>query len=281
MVAVYGLSAQKKDQNSYIKVSDIKYASHHDVDPKFNMLDVYLPKKGSNSPMIIWVHGGEWAFGDKGYVQHKAEYFTSKGYVFVSINYRLSPKAKHPAHVQDVADAITWMHKNARHYSADNTKLFLMGHSEGAHLAALVTTDEKYLKNSGSSVQVVRGVALLDGVAFDIPALMANGADKGRSWCLDTFGKSEASWNEASPVNHIKPGNQTPPFLMAYSGSKNTTEADAIKLSKKLSEANVKNKVLGYPKKNNLSITKDLGEENDKVANEIIVFFHECLNIAK
>src|SRR5687767_4630516 len=96
----------QKNQDSYLVVSNIKYASHPKSDPKLNMLDVYMPKKGSNSPVLIWVHGGAFAYGDKEYVQEKAEYFTNKGYVFISINYRLSPKVVHPTHVQDVSDAI-------------------------------------------------------------------------------------------------------------------------------------------------------------------------------
>src|SRR6188768_3119365 len=94
----------QKNQDSYLMVSNIKYASYPKSDPKLNMLDVYMPKKGSNSPVLIWIHGGAFAYGDKEYVQEKAEYFTKKGYVFISINYRLSPKVTHPTHAQDVSD---------------------------------------------------------------------------------------------------------------------------------------------------------------------------------
>jgi acetyl esterase/lipase len=86
----------KKDEASFLKVMNVRYATHTKSDPKLNMLNVYMPKKGSNSPMVVWVHGGSWAFGDKDNVLNKAEYFTARGYVFVSINYRLSPDVKHP-----------------------------------------------------------------------------------------------------------------------------------------------------------------------------------------
>src|SRR5690349_10527411 len=93
----------QKNQDSYLVVRNIKYATFPKADPKLNMLDIYMPKKGSNSPVLIWIHGGAFAYGDKEYVQEKAEFFTKKGYVFISINYRLSPKVVHPAHVQDVS----------------------------------------------------------------------------------------------------------------------------------------------------------------------------------
>ena len=62
----------QKNQGSYLVVPNIKYASYPKSDPKLNMLDVYMPKKGSNSPILIWVHGGSFAYGDKEYVQEKA-----------------------------------------------------------------------------------------------------------------------------------------------------------------------------------------------------------------
>src|SRR5678815_3507375 len=94
LIGHFALLAQK-NQGSYLVVSNIKYASYPKSDPKLNMLDIYMPKKGSNSPVLIWIHGGAFAYGDKEYVQKKAEYFTNKGYVFISINYRLSPRVVH------------------------------------------------------------------------------------------------------------------------------------------------------------------------------------------
>ena len=154
--------AQKKDETSFLKVLNIRYATHSKSDPKLNMLNVYMPKRGSNSPMVIWVHGGSWAFGDKDNVLHKAEYFTAHGYVFVSINYRLSPDVRHPANAQDVADAVVWLHENAKHYSADPEKIFMIGHSVGADLAAMVSIDEIYLQKSGGSLAMLDGVVLLE-----------------------------------------------------------------------------------------------------------------------
>lgn len=202
------LFAQKKDENSFLKVANVRYATHSKSDPKLNMLNVYMPKKGSNSPMVIWVHGGSLAFGDKDNVLHKAEYFTARGYVFVSINYRQSPAAKHPVNAQDVADALVWVHENAMHYSADPDKMFLIGHSAGAHLAALVSVDEKYLEKSGGSLSMLDGVVLLDGPGYDISLLMKNGGSKMKEWYTDAFGKTKKDWDLASPVNFIKAENK-------------------------------------------------------------------------
>ena len=268
--------AQKKDATSYLRVSNMKYATYPKVDPELNMLDVYIPKKGSNSPVMLWIHGGGWCYGDKENVQQKAEYFTSKGYVFVSINYRLSPKVEHPAHVQDVAAAIMWVHTNARHYSADENKIFLMGHSAGAHLAALVTLNEEYIKTAGGHPGIIKGVILLDGIGYDIPPLMPNAeGEKIEDWYKQAFGNTRTEWEQASPVNYVKPDKSVPPFMIAYVGDREISKIESLALSTRLTEAHVFNKVFQYQKKNSLTINKDLGREDDKVTEDVFRFLQE------
>jgi len=274
-IAPYSIWAQKKDMTSYILVPNIRYASHPKSDPKLNMLDVYMPKKGSNSPVVIWIHGGAFAYGDKEYVQEKAEYFTRKGYVFISINYRLSPKVVHPAHAQDVSDAIVWINKNAVHYSADAGKIFLIGHSAGAHLAALVSIDETYIKNAGGAPGIIQGVVLLDGAGYDIPVLMADAKSRLKEWYTQAFGNSKKEWEQASPNYLIKPGKKIPPFMIAYAGERGASEIEAKMLSKKLTEVQVENKVFFYQKKSHLTISKELGEDNDKTTDDVLRFLLE------
>ncbi len=269
------LLAQKKGETSYFKVADIKY-SQKAKDPRLNSLDIYMPRKGSKSPVIVWIHGGVWTFGDKSDVDSKPEYFTSKGYIFISVNHRLSPDARFPAHVQDVADAMVWIHNNLVDYSGDPSKIFLMGYASGAHLAALVSLNEHLLREAGGSLSMIKGVVLLDGVGFDMVSTMPDAVSKVREWCIDTFGDSPNNWADASPVSYVKAGSIAPPYLIIYAGTKSPTEKDALLLSKKLSEAGIKNKVMNYSKKNNLSINKELGKEEEKVAEDILVFLHEC-----
>lgn len=274
------LFAQKKDEGSFLKVGNVRYATHSKSDPKLNMLNVYMPKKGSNSPMIVWVHGGSLTFGDKDNVSHKAEYFTARGYVFVSINYRLSPGVKHPVNAQDIADALVWLHENAMHYSADPDKMFVIGHSVGAHLAALVSIDEKYLEKSGGSLSMLDGVVLLDGSGYDIPLLMKNAGNKTKEWYTEAFGKTKKDWDQASPVNFIKPENNIPPFMIVYADDEEHSEKQAIILAKKLSDADVKNKVFHYEKKTTASINRELGRETDKPTEDLYRFLQEIHYLA-
>src|SRR5262245_57400817 len=101
-------------------------------------LDVYAPTKGKNLPVVVWIHGGGWQAGDKKEVHHKPQAFADKSFVFVSINYRLLPKATIKQMAQDVAKAIRWVHDHARDYGGDPSTMIVMGHSAGGQLDAMV-----------------------------------------------------------------------------------------------------------------------------------------------
>ncbi len=112
-------------------------------------LDVFAPGKGSNHPIVLWIHGGGWSRGDKRNVDLKPAAFTQEGYVFVSINYRLHPATDFRGQGADIAKAIHWAKDHASDFGGDGKQIILMGHSAGAHLAALVATDESYLQGEG------------------------------------------------------------------------------------------------------------------------------------
>ena len=102
--------------------------------------DVYLPDDRSDAPIIVMIHGGEWASGDKqdsNVAAAKAGYWVAKGYVFVSLNYRLLPKKDPLIQAADVALAIANIQKNAASWNADGAKIVLMGSGAGGHLAAV------------------------------------------------------------------------------------------------------------------------------------------------
>jgi arylformamidase len=130
-------------------------------------LDVYAPAEGKNHPVVVWIHGGGWHSGDKRDVKTKPQAFTDKGFVFVSINYRLqvwtdphlSPGVTIKQIAEDVAKAIHWTHDHAKDYGGDPKTIFVMGHSAGAQLAALVCTDDRYLKAENLSLSIIKGRA--------------------------------------------------------------------------------------------------------------------------
>ena len=222
------------------------------------------------------IHGGGWANGDKANRDvgiNKARYFTAQGYVYVSINYRLSPDVQHPAHIEDVAAAVSWVLDNISNYGGDPAHLTLMGHSAGAHLAALVATDERYLADHGHTLSELSGVILLDGAGYDIPKAMNELYQPGRLTRMytDAFGTDPAAWADASPVNHVAAGKGIPPFLILHT-AREAAVAESDELAGLLKAAGVP--VWSYlaEGKTHASINRDIGESGDPVTEQIRLF---------
>src|SRR6202158_3881181 len=136
------------------------------------VLDVYAPKDAKNLPVVFWIHGGGWQTGDKKDVQIKPQVFMDKGFVFVSTNYRLLPDVDMATIVRDIAKSIRWVNDHIAEHGGDPKRLFIMGHSAGAQLAALICTDDRYLKAEGLSLAITKGCVPVDGDTYDVPAII-------------------------------------------------------------------------------------------------------------
>ena len=104
-------------------------------------LDIYSPAGAHGAPVVVYAHRGEWAKGDKSEVCYKPKYLNEHGIVFVSVNYRLSGVAQHPAQVNDVAAALRWVRDHIADYGGSGNKIILMGHSAGCHIVTFVGLD--------------------------------------------------------------------------------------------------------------------------------------------
>ena len=192
-----------------VKETEIRYAKTPGVEANLQSLDIYAPKAAENAPVMIYVHGGGWRAGDKAGVGNKPSFFNSKGWVFVSTNYRLIPHVAFPENVADVAKAIDWVYRNISQYGGDPNKIFIMGHSAGAHLVSLVATDPTYLEKCGRTLKDVKGVISLDTQAYDLLELLDG-------WTSDVyskaFGKDPQLHKLASPQHNVNSERYIPPF---------------------------------------------------------------------
>jgi acetyl esterase/lipase len=184
--------------------ADLAYRTDARADRVRHTLDFYAPKGVADFPVMLFVHGGRWASGDKDLYAPLGEAFARAGIGVVVCNYRLSPAAKHPAHVEDVAKAFAWVRANAAKFGGNPERIVLCGHSAGAHLAALLATDPAHLAAEGHSPRDVRGVIAVSGVYLILPNVLFAGA----------FGTDPAVCEKASPLTHA--GGRHPPFLLAY-----------------------------------------------------------------
>lgn len=165
-------------------------------------LDVYRAPGTHNAPIILMVHGGGWRLGDKAssrVVDNKADYWVPKGYIFISVNYRLSPKANPVEEVDDIAAALAFVQRSAASWGGDPAKVVLMGHSAGAHLVALLSAEPGRAAAAGARPWL--GTVPLDSAAYDVGAIMT-----ARHFCLydDVFGSDKALWDAASPTLQLK-----------------------------------------------------------------------------
>jgi len=145
------------------------------------------------------VHGGAWRWGDKGatgVVQNKVTRWVSEGFIFISANYRLLPKADPLEQAQDIASAFAKAQSRAASWGGDPRKFIVMGHSAGAHLVALLTASPYMAFKLGAKPWL--GTILLDSAAFDIVKLM----EAKHAYLYDlAFGKDPAYWRAASPLH--------------------------------------------------------------------------------
>lgn len=147
------------DEDTLTISKDIAYG-----DEPIQKLDIYKAKNsGENLPVLIFFYGGGYSDGSKDTYLFLGDYFARKGYVVVIPDYSKYPQVKFPTFVEDSAKAVAWTKANISKYGGDNNKAILMGHSAGAHIAALLNYDEKYLKNVGVDSSYIKAFVGLAG----------------------------------------------------------------------------------------------------------------------
>lgn len=210
-------------------------------------LDVYAPAEGKDHPVVVWIHGGGLSAGNKREVHRKPQTFVDNSFVFVSTNYRLMSRLMPGVTIEEIAEdfakAIRWVHDHARDYGGDPNTIFVMGHSAGGQLAALVCTDDRYLKAEGLSFSIIKGCVPVDGRYSNL-----------------RIGLESIT----SPVKHVAKGKNIPPFLILHVASRPDSSVQSELFAKTLQEAGVSFKVVAAEGKNHETINSDLGLPDDK-----------------
>ncbi len=213
-------------------VADVKVTRNIDYgSEKRQRLDVYQPESCmGRCPVVIWVHGGGWRNGTKTQrsTTSMLRTWAGQGIVMVSIDYRLTPDVVHPAHIQDVAAATGWVSRNIQTYGGSPRRIFLMGHSAGAHLVALAGTSPIYLAQQGLDPAQLAGVFPIDTASHDLTQVNPFV----RNMVRDAFGTDRAILREASPLYNVHAGRRYPPFIMAAVSNR----PDAIATNKSLAD---------------------------------------------
>lgn len=259
---------------------DICYHPQPDEDRSLQSLDIYAPalsaEQDEKLPVMLFMHGGGWRAADKrdalGVHANICTALARRGLIAVNVNYRLSPRAKHPAHAQDVASALCWTRANIHDYGGDAENIFISGHSSGGHLAALVTLDEQYLREAGCNAAFIRGVVGISGI-YNIAHFAGRNRMARSLMAGPAFGTDTKVWDDASPVKHVRAG--APPFLMINAETDAQLEEEAEELAALLRVAGAQAETLIIPGTDHFTILGFVGNGNDTLIEQMTSFVKE------
>ena len=250
-------------------------------------LNVYRPAaeaKGQPLPVVIWVHGGGWRNGDK---DNRAginlcQTWTNGEMVVVGLDYRLTPAVVHPAHIEDVAAGIAWVHHNIAKYGGDPTRVFLLGHSAGAHLVALVATAPEYLQaHDLSPKSAIAGVMAIDTASYDLTTTRTLAV---RKMISEAFGDDPKTLKGASPLQHARKNpDDCPPFVIATVKQRPEAVSESKALHAVLPNSTLV--VVDYPGMGQLAahglIAKELADFEKDLTKKLLAFVKDTPAVSK
>jgi acetyl esterase/lipase len=206
-------------QEPYDTTLDVSYA-----EGARRKLDVYRTRGAKGAPVVVFFYGGRWEYGAKEWYRFVAATLASRGYVVVVPDYRLYPEVKFPEFVVDGAEAVRWTHENISAYGGDPRRVFVMGHSAGAYIAAMLALDPQWL--AGVGLNANRDIAGLVGVSgpYDFSPLED-------ATLADIFGGAVLPTTQ--PISFTQ-GRKPPALLLTGAADDVVDPANSARLAEKL-----------------------------------------------
>ncbi len=229
------------------------YGSH-----ERQQVDLYMPDNPlGEATLVFYIHGGGWSMGNHRMVDGKPAHFTAQGHVFASAGYRVLPDAPVEQQAADLGAALRAVRAQAEDYGFDPARVVLMGHSAGAHLAALLATDPQY---AGNAFGAIRGVVLIDGGGYDIALALTMPEMEAPLIYRDVFGTDPARHKALSPLTHVG-GRDAPNWLILHVAERPATTRQADIFSSALIKAGRKAKVVPLSGTSHMRINREIGTE--------------------
>ncbi len=236
------------------------YASYEGIDSNLTSMDIYYDPSFDDVPVVFFIHGGALMNGDKANRSHepKSHAFVNAGMVFVSINYRLYPDVGLDAIMNDVTDALSHVYEHIRDFGGNPEHVFLMGHSAGAYLSALLSTNQEYVKNAGLDPDILQGVILLDTNALvHLP-----------DWVLQTIADSDRT--QETPYLNIEDTERIPPTLLIINDKRD--DHDTIAYVNKLLDHDHPAGYVRAKGDDHADVSQDIGTTGDSKTTLIVDF---------
>ena len=249
------------------------------------VLDVYSPPQARDFPVVFWMHGGGWQAGEKSSVDHKPKWFMEQGFLFVSTNYRLLPEVDMGTLIRDCAKSLAWVQKYIAAHGGNPQRILVGGHSAGAHLAAVLCTDERYLTEAGGDFHGLIGCLPVDGDTYNVPAIFEVAETRNRAHGLPMpnyghrlkFGDDPAKHRDFSAVTHVAKGKGIPPFLILHVSGHPDTTAQAVHFGNVLKSADVPTTGFGAKDSNHVKLNDDPGLPADHATATLKTFVQRIL----
>jgi len=206
------------------------------TDPR-QALDVYVPNTPTkNADVVLFIYGGRWQFGNKDEYRFVADSLADQGFVTVIPDYRLFPQVDWRDFIMDTASAYRWVETHIAAYGGNPRRIFIMGHSAGAHMAAIVALDPMLRKQVGS----VKAPCGLIGLAGPYDFLPINDVD------VQQVFKSATHMIETQPIYYV---DRNAPAMLLLTGAADTTvrPGNTYRMADAVHENGGKAEVISYP----------------------------------
>lgn len=222
-------------------------------------LDIYAPDGARGLPVVLFVHGGAWAFGRRSQVGAKPAFLLANGFCFVSIDYRMLPEADVATQANDVEKAYAYVRANIAQHGGDPDRIVGMGHSAGCHLVALT--------GMRGGLPGIAALLLDDTRGYDLAALAKNG---GMVRAYARAFSDPAQWHALSPASYVQ-GRKHPPTFIAYSRASDRGELSKA-FAERLRATGTKVTLFDGSAYTHLSINRDFGEDGDALTAAALAF---------
>jgi acetyl esterase/lipase len=187
-------------------------------------LDIYQPQHADHAPIVVFFYGGSWTHGERGWYRFVGTTLAAHGVVTVIPDYRKYPHVKMDGFMQDAAQAVAWVHQHAADIGGNANDIFVMGHSAGGQIGALLATDPSWLAPYGLHPTDLAGFIGLAG-CYDFMPIPASEKDM-----VGMFGRDPASQARAQPVRFVS-GHEPPMLLLQGEADHEVDPSNAVSLA--------------------------------------------------
>ena len=231
-------------------------------------LDVYAPANASGAPVVVFFYGGSWESGKRKWYSYVGKTLADNGIVVFIPDYRKYPDVQFPEFIDDAAKAMRWARDHATEFGGDPSRLYVMGHSAGGQIAALIACDSRYLKSVGMNIGELSGMIGLAGAYAFLPFVEEE---------PQIFGASEKSQHDSQPINFVQ--RKEPPLLLLQGEDDDEVEpSNAIKMAERAHAVGAAAELKLYPDMGHASIILSLARGHSSRAptlNDILAFIRK------